>query len=47
VACGRAIGANVLAVRTGFARPGELESAKPDLLVEDLASLPDESALWE
>jgi len=39
VTAGRAIGARVVAVRTGFAEPGELEAAAPDVLLDDLADL--------
>lgn len=37
VACAHAGGARCLAVCTGFAKPGELEAAGPDFLLEDLA----------
>jgi Predicted phosphatases len=39
VKCGRAIGANVLAVATGGATLAELKSHQPDWLVEDLRQL--------
>lgn len=38
VACARAGGALAVAVRTGFASPESLEAARPDLLIDDLAS---------
>ena len=38
VACARAGGAIAVAVETGFAAPGELARARPDLLLRDLAS---------
>jgi phosphoglycolate phosphatase-like HAD superfamily hydrolase len=40
IECARAGGARVLAVRTGFAKPGELEAAAPDLIVDDLEDTP-------
>jgi phosphoglycolate phosphatase-like HAD superfamily hydrolase len=36
VACARALGAVAVAVRTGFCKPGELEDAAPDIILEDL-----------
>ena len=36
VSCGRALGATVVAVETGFCQPGELAAAKPDYLLKDL-----------
>ena len=36
IACARAIGARVLAVATGGAKPGELDAHRPDWLVQDL-----------
>jgi phosphoglycolate phosphatase len=39
VTCGKHIGAKTIAVCTGFSRREELESAQPDLLVENLAGL--------
>lgn len=38
VACARAGGAVAVAVETGFAAPGALARARPDLLLKDLAS---------
>jgi phosphoglycolate phosphatase-like HAD superfamily hydrolase len=39
IACGRALGAKVIAVKTGFSPLEELEAAKPDFLLEDLTTL--------
>jgi len=36
VQCARALGAVAVAVRTGYARPGELEANRPDFLLDDL-----------
>jgi phosphoglycolate phosphatase-like HAD superfamily hydrolase len=38
VSCARAVGAAVVAVRTGFCQPGELEAAAPDYLLDDLTT---------
>lgn len=43
IACGRAIGARVLAVGTGGAAMKELAGHRPDWLVEDLLQLPAEA----
>lgn len=40
IRCGRAIGAQVLAVATGGATLSELEAHKPERAVRDLRSLP-------
>jgi phosphoglycolate phosphatase-like HAD superfamily hydrolase len=39
VRCGKFIGAKVLAVATGGAKPAELEEHKPDWVVEDLTQV--------
>ncbi|HTV76361.1 MAG TPA: HAD family hydrolase [Candidatus Baltobacteraceae bacterium] len=39
IRCGRAIGAKVLAVATGGAKPEELKKHKPDWLVQDLTQI--------
>lgn len=39
VDCARANGFRVLAVETGFAQPGELQAARPDILLDDLGDL--------
>jgi len=39
VQAARAIGARAVAVATGFATPAELETAAPDVLLQDLSSL--------
>jgi phosphoglycolate phosphatase len=41
VQCGRALGARVVAVCTGFATRDELERAQPDYLLDDLTTLLD------
>lgn len=41
IECGRALGARVIAVATGFASREELESGAPDVLLDDLTTLLD------
>ncbi len=41
IACARALGARVIAVATGFSTRAELESAAPDVLLDDLTTLLD------
>ncbi len=41
IACARALGARAIAVATGFSTRAELESAAPDVLLDDLTTLLD------
>jgi phosphoglycolate phosphatase-like HAD superfamily hydrolase len=46
VACGRAIGARVLAVATGQHTLGELQQTAPDLALDNLADANPWRTLW-
>jgi phosphoglycolate phosphatase len=41
VECARALGAVAVGVRTGFCKPGEMEAAAPDILLDDLTGFLD------
>ena len=46
VLCGKSVGARTVAVSTGYTPGPFLRELRPDLLLEDLAKLPDTVVRW-